>query len=325
MSADGDDGDASVEGDIGQKQHREKVWNKVSWFGRRCDRDVHTQNIQTRRPISWGSTSSSEGDIGEMQQRRRLSPNSEILEQNCLKQRTTKTMFLRLESLSDNSSNHNSPSSSNLTKKNQCNSKVLDGDVMSRTTSMPEGVIPKELCHCLACCNCTTSERLTGQCPAYLQRCASTRSLDTALSELEYSLAYHNITCQHAVSESTYEGSDVDDPHQKTDTKTCKRLSPTKFLPNYFSQSLLRKCKFCSKVLGQCHLPVSTTKKFNIPALPPSLDYCDCKGLQEVSKLCSSGEETVTPHTPLIKDKVSAVEFKAKSQVSLSQMDVEIL
>jgi hypothetical protein len=326
MSAEGvsdGEGPSSAEmsdGTSTKKSHKRKgskVWRKMSWFSRRSRHSrsqPETEDYEDRknRPVSWVSSSSSEGDLSMAAMQLRLQrpspyPNSEIVEQHCLKPSTTRATFQRLDNAGKHL-RHLNPMSSKLLwpKKKHIELEDPASESLSRTSSMPESVASaKDVCHCLACCNCTTTERLNGQCPAYLQRCTSTRSLDTALGELQYSLDYyHKDSDQATLLKDT------------TDTQCLKenKSSPIKLLPNYFSQSLLRKCKACGKLLRQFHLPVRvSSRQLDIPSFQPSVDYCDCRPAHDRGPKAHRETESQPP-SPL-RNKVLPLEFKEKSEV----------
>lgn len=333
MSACRGDDDVSLSTETAGEQckghKKSKVWRKVSWFSRRSKKPQTQTEHGDENPkpqfenlsrLWLGSSSSSESDLLDaarmyqgVGQRR---TNCEIIEQHCLKPSATRVMFLRPQATSVLKSKSSLPRQRKFIwpKKRQMQSSAKESVVaqinsISRTYSAPDYISDQKTCHCLACCSCTTTERLDGLCPAYLQRCASTRSLDTALSELQYSLNRHDSeSTDETFLDSSHEDCVKNQSEQQLAFAGSSKSSSSPVKGNYYSQSLQRKCKLCSKLIRQYHLPMNISARHpNLDNVATAVNYCDCKAVVKSCRLEN------TSH----RDKLSATEYKAKADVSI--------
>ena len=349
-----------------------KVWEKVAWFTRRSkSRDVSSdvtqsvtqsvcceieekqadkdtlhdeatgyspQDLHSIKYPSWmGSDSSSEGEFYENEdgcivKRSKLYPNSEIVEQNCLKPSIAKALFYQME-LNNYKSGKVMKYSWQKKKKQLHNVPNLneiygaDGDLLLRAMSLPVNIVEKSKCHCQACCSCTPGQILRGLCPAHRRLSTSTSSLDTGLGnidvvecELDQITAEEVFLDRSFVSNTSHSYQSNKRPHQAEQSQWGVGQH------NYYSQSLQRKCKVCGCVIRQSNMPLNDDSQ--LPSLPTNDSFCQCKSAlskgQENSLLfgpcVSSRSQKILYKDPSGKsnerDTVSPLEFKSKSDVS---------
>ena len=308
---------------------RSRVWEKVAWFTRRsrgreeddatvpCDASGLPPDIQVDLDTSPASSiydsasplnislyqetsSSSDGETDNLDvnqvKRSRLYPNSEVIEQNCLRPSVAKALFLEMDSFNPKSfSSRHVPKHSWPKKKSRgmfhwrdsyhvSKESHYEDEVMPRTISMPNNMVEQSSCHCAACCTCSPAQRLMGLCPAHVRLSTSTTSLDTGLS-LSYSCNDHippadnqpaaasaNFTAPHEDDISLNNKIPMDSPVYKLDPQVSLDLGQFKSnsLPMYYS----KKCKLCGKPTYKSHLPYNDRTFQDLAAV---LNVCLCK------------------------------------------------
>lgn len=299
---------------------KSKVWERMSWFSRKSkskDSDVsgegpsslcfHHPSQDLDGCPSSSSSSSNRCDICiEMNFSRasdvakpRMFPNSEIVETSCLKPSVARALFMRLEAVGQESDRP--PKYSWQKKRKAFNRDSLYGEDMeeplSRTLSMPDGMGDDHVpCHCVACCRCSPFQRLQGSCPvfSFIRRSNSIASLDTALNEIESSLANEvtesnrncpyretvnsSLNCARLNGSSHLTESSTDPAQPGT---SCADIDAIKCnsLPTYFSHCFLKKCKNCGRSIRISHLPLDSGP-FSAEvqdSLLSAFNFCQCK------------------------------------------------
>ena len=347
-----------------RSKSKSKVWEKVAWFTRRSrsrempveeatlpdadmavlpldvmDLDVSPHSSTDPYP-PLGSNSSSDSELFESIpyegchiKRSRLYPNSEVIEQNCLKPSMARALFHQMEAANlrtgklpkhgwqKKKKKHGIPRTDSF-----CGSRldVLEDDTLSRALSMPNEITGKSLCHCTACCSCTPSERLMGTCPAYARLSTSTTSLDTGL-DLTSSCNNDSASCINVPS--------YDQPifHRTCNTDQWKPIEPqfvldsTQYKSNSLPSNYGKKCKVCNKPQGtRSHLPFSCRPFFQTHPEGGigGTNFCQCKAVSGVPKTqvtrCSKGGPDVKPKVQ--KYAVDAMEFYTRREVTGSTM-----
>ena len=356
----------------GKGKSKGKVWQKVNWFSRRsrsrdlpselaavpyCEAAIYpndvmdldlspTHSASGHSAIiskSWlESSSSSENELyenedGYLVKRSRLYPNSEIIEQHCLKPSVARALFLQMEAANHRNGRLQKYSWQRKKKKGcglvQNDQSFASGmDSLSRAVSMPSGITSKSKCHCRACCSCTPGEILQGMCPAHVCMSTSTTSLDTGLSNLE------DMKCEFMQQNGGQELAEYVDqamPSPATTYHDCPSPSevtkPPHKLPNYYSQSLQRKCKNCGEVIRQSPGPIFDSGV--LPSLPSQAIFCQCRhGLQikcdlpDTQEAMHTGGATAVTASGigLLKDRVESLQFKSRLDVSFLASSVPL-
>ena len=373
-SGHGSDSGACAKPTHKRSKSKSKVWEKVAWFTRKsrsretpseeaalADPDmaalpldvmeldiVPSESSTDPYPLNNSSNASSDSELFEDLnydgchiKRSRLYPNSEVVEQNCLRPSMARALFNQLEAANQRIGK---PSKYAWIKKKKHGGggiggggiprrdsfhsgslNVLGDESLARALSMPSEITEKSsLCHCMACCSCTPSQRLMGACPAYARLSMSTTSLDTGLD-----LTTDTVQC---TNQSPYDQSDF----VSTDGANKEQL-PTKKIQNQFvldfnqykSNSLPssygKRCKVCNQPQApKSHLPFtgrqSTDLRYNLMVGTSGGNFCQCKRKNPKKLTCQAGDSFVPSNkqdrSPLFQDGVSAQEFKSRKEVS---------
>ncbi len=386
-SGDGDSGEsegACAKRPQKRSKGKSKVWEKVAWFTRRSrsrdspsegvamadgdtaslppdhmDMDLSpsnsTSNNSLMTSVGWLESSSS-SDIelfegyqdGSRVKRSRRYPNSEVIEQNCLKPSIARALFLQMDATNHKSGkgpkfvwqkkkkkSHSIPKSDSF--QNGAESRSTE-DLLSRTMSMPNEIANKTAaCHCPACCMCTPAQRLMGACPAHARLSTSTASLDTGLSlshcakPTPLAPAQENISS--AITTQTVEGTSVCiteiPPPDSITTELPSFIRPTievttdlnQFKSNSLPMYYGKRCKVCNKPTYRPHLPHCDVTIQEGMAVVPGLGLCQCKSNISCTKVTPDAANTQSTETKSHldnkdHDKIDPIEFRKRTEVS---------
>ena len=244
---------------------------------------------------SFGSTSSSELDLVDdaFVKRSKRYPNSEVVEQNCLRPSVARALFQQLDTWLSRKDTVDASKYNLKTpwpkKKHRCDKEIVKDDSlgMTRTLSMPGGIPAQSKCHCVACCSCTPRDRLEGICSVYTKLSTSTTSLDTGLATLGFSPGYNPMIQPPSNDSFLLENDDA----QNACIGKFSPIATTKCnsLPSHASGLKHKICTMCSKLLsptpiikGACDdtapaiadMPTTSSTYQQLPL--PELDFCVC-------------------------------------------------
>lgn len=175
-----------------------------------------------------------------------------------------------------------------------------------KTLSVPEEMVVRSKCHCIACCGCSPRERLSGDCPVYRRgRCTSTTSLDRGLDVFQ-SVEQCDLDIRSDMAE--VKPSTLPKQAKDSELRNINRVMPS----SDKQQTYCDICVNCFKLKqsedvnsydSEGGMPVSkispaieesTCSASSIFSISPGSFLCECK-----SKLSSieAGDEMKTPMT----------------------------
>lgn len=345
-----------------RSKNKSRVWERVAWFTRRSrtrdedisvpdidsimSHDIHMDLDTSPSSSTYGSasplnmslyhetSSSSDGETSDCQdssqaKHLKLYPNSEIIEQNCLRPSIARALFHQIDK--SNSKLHVGHAPKHAVPKKKARGQFHKSDsfrfkkdmeteelMLSRTVSMPSDMVEQSSCHCAACCTCTPAQRLMGMCPAHKRLSSSTASLDTGLS-LSYSCNSPPAdNSANSSRPSSFQEDDVTNNEVLCESPS-RRFSPqfsldlgqfkSNSLPMYYS----KKCKQCGKPMYKSHLPYNHQDFQDIAVC---LNACVCKSFNECHKLLPVKSDSCQPRcipessAKLQKDDFTPDEFK---------------
>ena len=327
---------------------RSSVWEKVAWFTRRSrSRESGTSSELTPTAAAadpgpsppdamdceaspsdsdsfashWPEvSSSSESELFEEFQdgcrikRSRLYPNSEIIEQNCLKPSVARALFLQIEAANlrgtkskkhtwqkkKKSHGYSLVRSDSFHGRQGPSVALAEKDLLSRTVSMPSE-ISKSSCHCPACCTCSPAQRLMGMCPAHARLSTSTASLDRGLSLSNINPCAKISMNKLNEPQNAPEG-EADPTHSSPRVSVAveDKLDLNQYKSNSLPMSYGKRCKQCQKPTYRPHLPRREAWLSDIPIMP-NVDVCQCTAkpqgctkLEDVKAICCDNEAKTT-------------------------------
>lgn len=351
-----------------RSKSKSKVWEKVAWFTRKSrsrevrseddavvDPDlatlpmdvmeldmVHGESSTDPYPFNNSNTSSDSEPFEDLNydgchiKRSRLYPNSEVVEQNCLRPSMARALFHQMEVANGRSGKQpkyiwqkKKKHSSVMARRDSFHSGTLsisENDPLARALSVPSEITENSMCHCTACCSCLPSQRLTGACPAYARLSMSTTSLDTGLDlTVDVDQCAYSVISNDKYTTSTSKTTDQQEHRNKT-LENQFVLDLTQYKSNSLPSSYGKKCKYCNKLQAfKTHLPFlereSQYKHVSVASTSSEKDagICQCK-MKATKKTCQNEEQEVTSKpdkSPITQDCVTPAQFKMRREVRI--------
>ena len=334
---------SSVKPELRRIKGKSKVWEKVTRFARRTrryslpegacvpeddaaalpqsadcmDYDLNPFQLPAQSPAWFESSSSSDGEatdshLGMCVKKSRLYPNSEIVEQSCLRPSIARALFQQMEAASSGSGRPTKYGWQKKKRRTHHSARCADhvtglmfDDV--RSTLMPvdcTASVPRPR-HEATNCIVDIDKKLL---PDQLPRHTSCVSLDSGLTR-------HSNTTQEKTASQLFFNCPCNSNNCDDNNQTSVSMKSAS-LPNYHSQSFNKKCDRCGLILRNINLPKHGGIVDGMSDMFASC-FCQCKQQQLYEKNLHRSNQNGHWSGLTRSSCIAPLEFKGKLEVRL--------